>query len=159
MGLSAAMVIGAMAGPGWADIRQRDAAIVGGLSLPVGLIGTTMVITGAKVNRRYNQWADRNQISPPRTGNGIIVGGAAVTVVGLAGLGVSTQRAITNPDRERSDWILVGISGAVSTIGIVVLVNGMLTRSKFVAWERAAYLTPGTMALRGGAGLSLSGRF
>lgn len=159
MGLSASMVIGAMAGPGWADVGQREAAIVGGLSLPVGLIGTTMVITGAQVNRRYTQWADRNAVYPPRTGNGLIVAGASVTIAGLAALGVSTQRAITNVSPDRGDWALVGISGAVATMGMVVLVNGMLTRSKFVAWERAAYLQPGTMALRGGAGLSFSGRF
>lgn len=156
---SATLVIAGLAGPGWLDVSRRDAAIMGGLSLPAALMGSTLVITGAQVNRRYKQWADRNAVTPPRIGNGLIVTGAAVTSVGVAGLGLSVQRAIVDNNPTLGDWALVGVSGAVSTIGMAILINGMLTRSKFAAWESAAYLQPGTMALRGGAGLSLSGRF
>jgi hypothetical protein len=159
MGVSAALVITALAGPGWADLSRRDAAILGGLSLPVGLAATGMVAAGTKAHRRYKLWTERNAISPPPIGNAALVAGATVTVAGLAGLGVATQLAITDPHPSRGDWAVVGLSGAITAIGLVVLVNGMLTRSKFAQWERAAYLQPGTMALRGGAGLSISGRF
>jgi hypothetical protein len=159
MGVSAALVISALAGPGWADLSKRDAAILGGLSLPVGLAGTAMVAAGHKTNRRYNQWVERNMVSPPPIGNAALVAGASVTLAGVAGLGVATQLAITDPNPSRGDWALVGVSGAITGVGLLVLCNGMLARSKFAQWERAAYLQPGTMALRGGAGLSISGRF
>lgn len=159
MGASAALVITALAGPGWADLSRRDAAILGGLSLPSGMAGAALVGVGVKANRRYANWADRNSLTPPATGNGILISGAAVTIAGLGATAVATQRAITDSSPSRADWALVGVSGVIAAVGLVVLCNGMLTRSKFAAWERAAYLQPGTMALRGGAGLSLSGKF
>ena len=159
LGASAIMVITALAGPGWGDLEKRDAAIVGGLSLPVTLASMGMVIGGTKAHRKYDSWAERNSVSPPAPGNGIIVGGAAVTLAGVVGIGAGTQFAITDPTPSRGNWAIVAASGAITAVGLAILANGMVTRSKFAAWERGAYLTPGTMALKGGAGLSLSGRF
>lgn len=67
--------------------------------------------------------------------------------------------AITDTTPHRSDWVLVGFAGALTTVGVVVLCKGMFTRSKYAAWERSPHLQPGPLALRGGAGLSLAGRF
>ncbi|HLT36513.1 MAG TPA: hypothetical protein VK034_09505, partial [Enhygromyxa sp.] len=145
MGASAAMMITGLAGPGWANLERQQAAIIGGMSLPIGLASMAMVVGGSRVNRKYQSWADRNAITPPSPGNGILVGGAVVTALGVAGLGGGIQLAITDPTPSRSNWALVAGAGAVTAIGLAVLCSGMITRSKFAAWERKAQLVPGTM--------------
>lgn len=159
IGASAVMMISGLAGPGWADLSRRDGAILGGLSLPIGLASMGMVVGGSRANQEYRRWAERNSVTPPSSGNGILVGGAAMTTLGVAGIGGGIQLAITDPTPSRSNWAIVGVSGVVTALGLVVLSTGMITRSKYAAWERTASLQPGPMALRGGAGLSLSGRF
>lgn len=159
MSASTVMIIAGMTGPGWADLSRRDSAIIGGLSLPVGLASLGMVLGGSQANNKYQQWGERNGVTPPRPGNGVLVGGAAVTMLGVAGIGGGIQLALTDDTPSRGNWAVVGASGAITAIGLVILANGMITRSKFAAWERGAALQPGTMALRGGAGLTLSGRF
>lgn len=158
MGTSALMMITAMAGPGWVDLDKREAAIVGGLALPVGLASMGLVLGGTRANNKYVRWAERNRLAPPSPGNGLLVGGAAMTLAGTVGIGGGVQLAITDPTPSRGNWAIVGVSGVITLLGLVITTNGMIARSRFAVWERNN-LQPGTMALRGGAGLTLSGRF
>ncbi|MFO7564755.1 MAG: hypothetical protein R6X02_19075 [Enhygromyxa sp.] len=159
MGASGVMMITAMTGPGWIDLDRRRAAIIGGLSLPVGLASMGMVLGGSRANDRYVKWAKRNAITPPRSGNGVVVVGAAVTMIGVAGIAGGVQTAVTDPTPSRGNWAVVGISGGITAFGLAILGSGLNLRSKFAAWERGAALQPGMMTLRGGGGLTLSGRF
>src|SRR5690606_14413390 len=47
MGASAAMMITGLAGPGWANLERQQAAIIGGMSLPIGLASMAMVVGGS----------------------------------------------------------------------------------------------------------------
>jgi hypothetical protein len=118
-----------------------------------------MIAGGAKANKRYRSWVSRNHLSPPKTGTGMLIGGAAMT----AGFGVSTvylSQDLMNRSRTRiGEWVPVGMLSAGTLAGVVVIAGGMLRRSKFSTWERTGGVTPGTMALKGGGGLTLSGRF
>ena len=159
MGVSGVLVVTALAGPGWADLDQRDAAILAGVSVPFALAGIGMVVTGAKTQRKFRRWAERNQLSPPKPGNGAIVAGTAISITGIAGVAAGTQAAVTEAGPSRGQWVAVGLSAGLTAIGVTVVVAGMLDRSKFAAWERGAQLSPAPLAWRGGGGLGLAGRF
>jgi hypothetical protein len=81
---SAGLIAGAMAGPGWLGLERRDAAIAGGIAIPLALGGVLMVVGGSKSARRFQSWSSHNQLSPPDTGNGLLVIGA-FTTLGFAG--------------------------------------------------------------------------
>ncbi len=159
LGMSAAMQLTALAGPGWGELERRDAAILAGLSLPVALASSGMLIGGTKAHRKYERWADRNGVHPPKPGNGMILVGSAVSVVGIGTMGLTIQHAVTDPTPTRGNWAAVGVTGLLVGVGIALTTGGMVTRSKFAAWERSGYLSPGPLALERGGGLSLSGRF
>lgn len=159
MAASLAMAITAMAGPGWLNVDRDDARIVGIVSLPLGLFSIGAISSGANVNKKYRSWATRNHLKPPKTGTGMLIGGAIMT----AGFGLPTiitaQRMMDRTGAEIDDWIPTAMLGSLSVVGVAVITGGMFRRSKFTTWERAGYIMPGTMALEGGAGVALSGRF
>jgi hypothetical protein len=160
MGLvaSAGLVMTAMAGPGWLDLGHREAAIAGGLSLPLAMSGVAIIIAGNKSTRRFKDWSSRNELSPPKSGNGLIVIGTFATL-GFAGTAAyATQLALTQPT-QRGNWAPTAIAGSATVVGMVLLTAGMLRRSKFASWQQHAYALPGAMALEHGGGVSVSGRF
>jgi hypothetical protein len=159
MAASSVLAITALAGPGWLDLDRREAIIAGGVAVPLALAGFGMIVSGSKSARRYEDWASRNQLSPPESGNGMLVVGALMTV-GFAGTAAyGAQWALTNPNPQRGNWAPAVVSGSASAIGMVLLGAGMLKRSKYASWERSAYVLPGPMALERGAGVAISGRF
>jgi hypothetical protein len=161
MGLiaSAGLISTALAGPGWLDLERRDAAIAGGLSIPLALGSVALVAAGHSSTRRLENWSSNNQLSPPETGNGLLVIGA-FTTLGFAGTAAyATQWALTQPNEQRSNWIPTAVAGGATLVGMVLLGAGMLRRSKFAMWERQAYALPGPMALEHGGGVSVAGRF
>lgn len=160
MGLvaSAGLVMTAMAGPGWLDLERRDAAIVGGLSLPLAMSGVAIIVAGNKSARRFRDWSGRNDLSPPKSGNGLIVIGT-FTTLGFAGTAAyASQLALTQPT-QRGNWAPTAIASTATVVGMVLLTAGMLRRSKFASWQQHAYALPGAMALEHGGGVSVSGRF
>jgi hypothetical protein len=155
---SAGLVMTAMAGPGWLDLDHREAVIAGGLSIPAALTGVAIIVSGHKAARRFREWSSRNDLSPPKSGNGLIVIGT-VTTLGFAGTAAyASQLALTQPTR-RGNWAPTVIAGSATVVGMVLLTTGMLRRSKFATWERHAYALPGAMAFEHGGGVSVSGRF
>lgn len=161
MGLiaSSGLVITAMAGPGWLDLDRRDAAIAGGLAIPVALGSVAMIAAGTKSARRLRDWSSRNELSPPESGNGLIVIGV-LTTLGFAGTAAyATQWALTQPTQQRGNWAPTAIAGSATVVGMLLLTAGMLERSKFASWEQHAYALPGAMALERGGGVSVVGRF
>jgi hypothetical protein len=156
---SAGLISTALAGPGWLDLERRDAAIVGGLSIPLAMGSVAIVAAGDKSRRRFQDWSSRNQLSPPKTGNGLIVVGAFSTL-GFAGTAAyASQWALTKPNQQRVDWIPTAVAGGATLVGMLLVTAGMLERSKFTSWERHAYALPGAMALEHGGGVSVAGRF
>jgi hypothetical protein len=156
---SAGLIAGAMVGPGWLDLDRRDAAIAGGLAIPLALGGVLMVVGGSKSARRFQNWSSHNHFSPPDSGNGILVIGA-VTTLGFAGATAgATQWALNKPVQQRGDWAPTVVAGSATVIAMLLLTAGMLRRSKFASWEQHAYALPGAMALEHGGGVSVAGRF
>jgi hypothetical protein len=156
---SSGLMLTALAGPGWLDLDRRDAAIAGGLALPLVLGGVLMVVGGTKSARRFESWSSRNQLSPPESGNGFLVIGTATTL-GFAGVAAyATQWALTKPVHQRGDWAPTVVAGSATVVGMLLLTAGMLRRSKFASWQQHAYALPGAMALERGGGVSLVGRF
>ena len=156
---SSVLVLTALSGPGWLGLERDRAVLAGGLAVPVGLISAGLLAGGAKAAKRYGKWAGRNQLHPPESGNGMLVAGALITGGMLGVTAYTTQQNLIDPSPSRGAWVSTALAGSASLVGAVVFVAGGVRRSKFAAWERSAYLRPGTMALRGGAGLSVSGRF
>jgi hypothetical protein len=156
---SSGLILTALAGPGWLDLDRRDAAIAGGLSIPLAIGGVLMVVGGTKSARRFSDWSSRNQLSPPESGNGFLVIGAATTL-GFAGAAAfASQWALTKPVHQRGDWAPTVVAGSATVIGMLLLTTGMLRRSQFASWQQHAYALPGAMALERGGGVSLVGRF
>jgi hypothetical protein len=156
---SSGLILTALAGPGWLDLDRRDAALAGGLSIPLAIGGVLMVVGGTKSARHFDNWSSRNQLSPPESGNGFLVIGAATTL-GFAGAAAfATQWALTKPVQQRGDWAPTVVAGSATVIGMLLLTTGMLRRSQFASWQQHAYALPGTMALERGGGVSISGRF
>jgi hypothetical protein len=161
MGLaaSAGLLITAMTGPGWMGLDRAEAGIAGGLSIPLALGGVALVVAGNKSAKRLRDWSSRNELSPPETGNGLIVLGT-FTTLGFAGTAAyATQWALTKPNPQRVDWVPTVAAGGATLVGMLLLTAGMLRRSKFSSWEQHAYAMPGAMALEHGGGVSVAGRF
>jgi hypothetical protein len=161
MGLvaSIAMSVTALAGPGWFDVEREHAMITGGASIPLALVSTGMLVGGARANKRYRSWTSRNLLNPPRTGTGMLIGGAAMTVAFAVPTVYATQSLMNRSNVEIGGWMPTVMLGSLTLAGVVVIAGGMLRRSKFTTWERTGYIMPGTMAVKGGGGVSLSGRF
>jgi hypothetical protein len=161
MGLvaSSGLIVTALAGPGWLGLDRQHAAIAGGLSIPLAMTGVALVAVGDKSARRFRNWSSNNQLSPPESGNGLLVIGA-FTTLGFAGTAAyASQWALTKPNPQRVDWIPTAVAGGATLVGMLLLTTGMLKRSKFASWERQAYALPGAMALEHGGGVSVAGRF
>jgi hypothetical protein len=156
---SSGLIATAMAGPGWLDLDRREAAIAGGLAIPLALSGVLMVVGGTKSMRRFQDWSSRNQLSPPESGNGLIVIGASTTLAFAGAAAFATQWALTKPNHERGDWAPTVVAGSATLVGALLLTAGMLRRSKFASWQQHAYAMPGAMALEHGGGVSVAGRF
>lgn len=156
---SSGLIVAAMAGPGWFDLGRREAVAAGALAVPLALGGVAMVAVGHKNARRLRDWSSRNELSPPQTGNGLIVLGA-FTTLGFAGTAAyATQWALTKSTHQTGDWAPTAIAGGATLVGMLLLTAGMLRRSKFASWEQHAYAMPGAMALEHGGGVSVAGRF
>lgn len=156
---SAGLLITAMTGPGWIGLDRAEAGIAGGLSIPLALGGVALVVAGHKSARRFRNWSSHNQLSPPETGNGLIVAGAFTTLAFAGTAAYATQWALTKPDLRRVDWLPTAAAGGATLVGMLLLTTGMLKRSKFASWEQHAYAMPGAMALEHGGGVSVAGRF
>lgn len=153
------LIVTAMAGPGWFDLSRRNAVIAGGLAVPIAVGSAVMLAVGSKSTRRFRDWSSRNKLTPPETGNGLIMLGTFMTL-GFAGTtAYATQWALTQPTQQRSDWAPTALAGGATVAGMLLLTAGMLRRSKFASWEQHAYAMPGAMALEHGGGVSVSGRF
>ncbi|PRQ09763.1 hypothetical protein [Enhygromyxa salina] len=156
---SFAMAVTAMAGPGWFEVDRKRAVVIGASAIPLGLFSVAMLVHGSRASKKYRSWASRNQLNPPDTGTGMMVGGA-VLAVGFAAPAVYTaQVAIERPGDAIRQWAPTALLGSLSLVGVGLLAGGMFRRSKFKTWERTGYVLPGTMAMKGGGGLSISGRF
>lgn len=155
---SSLMTMTAIGGPGWLGWDRRTAALVGAGSIPVALVGLGMVLGGSKSHRRYAAWQRRNGLSAPSPGSGLLVAGTSVTLVGVGAMAFGAQRALEDRGSARDEWALVGVAGVGTVVGVLLFAGGVTTRSKFLRWERRT-LAPGPMALRGGGGLTLTGRF
>jgi hypothetical protein len=156
---SSGLLITAMVGPGWLDLDRRDAAIAGGLALPLALGSVAMIAVGQTSKRRLRDWSSRNELSPPETGNALIVIGALTTLAFAGTAAYASQWALTQPSQQISDWAPAAAAGGASLVGMVLLTAGMLKRSKFASWEQHAYAMPGAMAIEHGGGVSVAGRF
>ncbi|WP_146658140.1 hypothetical protein [Enhygromyxa salina] len=156
---SLAMAVAGMAGPGWFEVDRKQALAIGLSSLPVGLFSATMLADGARANKKYRNWVSRNQLQPPNTGTGMMIGGAVAAVTFAVPTVITAQTVIRQSDQDIEEWIPTALLGSFSLAGVALLAGGMFRRSQFTIWERTGYLMPGTMALKGGGGLSISGRF
>jgi hypothetical protein len=156
---SSGLIITALAGPGWLGLERGEAAMIGGLSIPIVMSGVAIVAVGDKSARRFRSWSSHNDLSPPETGNGMIVAGAFTTLAFAGTAAYATQWALTKPDPRRVDWLPTAAAGGATLVGMLLLTSGMLKRSKFSSWEQHAYAMPGAMALEHGGGVSVAGRF
>lgn len=158
LGASSMMLIAALAGPGWGDMSKRRAAILGGAALPTALASGGMLGAGIKSHGKFEKWERQNSLSAPEPGNGFIVVGAGLSVGGALATGFATQEVLERRSPSRGAWVPVGFSAALAVVGLLTLGSGMAMHSKFKTWERNK-LMPGTMAMRGGGGLTIAGRF
>ncbi|GEM_PF-2665884 len=159
LGVSGTMVLVGLGGPGWLDLERRRAATIGGLALPLGVIGASMLGGGLSSNKRYQRWQSDNGLHAPDTGGGLLVGGVLAVVGGAAVTGFSVQRVLESDSQARGRWVPSGFGGMVTVLGMLMLAGGMSTRARYSKWEREKGLRPGAMVLPGGGGLSISGRF
>lgn len=153
------MSMTALGGPGWLDMDQDQARIIGLAALPVAVSSIGMIVGGTKAAQRYDKWSERNQVYPPESGNGMLVAGTLMTVGFSATAAYGGHLAQQRAGRQTGEWIPTITSGFGAALGLAMLAGGMLRRSKFVRWDRVGAVTPGPMALRRGVGLSLVGRF
>lgn len=156
---SVMMSLTALGGPGWLDMDQDDARIIGLAALPLAASSIGMIVGGTKAAQRYDQWAERNHLDPPESGNGMLVAGSLMMLGCISTAAYGGHLAQQRVGRQPGEWIPTITSGFGAALGLALLSGGMLRRSKFVRWDRAGYVTPGPLALRRGVGLSISGRF
>lgn len=149
-----------------ATIGRNEAGLRPGLSLPIGLsavplvaVGVGSLISGMKANQKYTRWVADNGLDAPASGNGMIAAGVVLGTVGAISMGfaVDHNRRIDTPDLGDRMW--TGMSGATLAAGVALMGGGVIQRSRFAAWEGMGYVRPGFYAGRGGAGLTISGRF
>lgn len=156
---SSVLAITALAGPGWLELGRSDSIIAGGVAIPLAAAGFGLIASGNKAARRYDDWTSHNLLSPPHSGNGMLVVGALMTVGFASATAVGTQWALDAPQTRRGVWVPAVASGGATAIGMLLLTAGMLRRSKYASWERSAYVVPGPLALERGGGVGISGRF
>jgi hypothetical protein len=140
-------------------LDERDAKAFGISSGVIGMLGGMMVVVGSLDSQRYQSWVARNQLEPPTPGIGMLVAGSVLTSGGAvaAAFAVERNRAFQTPDL--GDKLIVGFSGATAAVGALLLLSGIISRSRFAGWEGAGYPKLGFHASRSGAGVSVGGRF
>ncbi|MEM6993759.1 MAG: hypothetical protein AAF721_24810 [Myxococcota bacterium] len=134
-----------------ADTAGKAGLIVGSIYV-VG--GGVLLFTGTRSRRRYREWAARNHLSPPKSGNGMLVGGsilagsAALDIAIAAGLGTGTPLSYT-------------LDGLQLGAGVVLLAIGGVRRSKYSRWltKRDISWAPTLAPHRRGATAGITGRF
>lgn len=130
----------------------RVGLVIGSISV-VG--GAVLLVTGTRDRRKYRAWARRNELNPPKPGNGMLVGGSVLAGTALLNIAVSSGVGSGTPLSYTLDGLQLGL-------GAVLLAVGGARRAKFKRWltsNRIAALRPNLAPTRHGALAGASGRF
>ena len=122
--------------------------------------GVPMVVLGSRRMTEFSVWHRReNQPATPHHGVTFMAAGGAITALGITVLAI----AGSDPDNFDVELGLIGSGGVAA--GTASLITGIVLHRRYRAWEQgyvrpqSRLSLPGFRILRGGAGLSWSGRF
>ncbi len=159
LGLASLMVVVATVGRNESGLTSKQSIPVGLTALPVAAIGIGAMFSGMKANQKYTRWVADNGLDAPASGNGLLVAGTVLSAVGAVSMGFAIDHNRRVNSSDIGDRLLTGLTGTLLAGGVMLVGGGVIQRSRFSAWEGIGYVRPGVYAGRGGAGLTLSGRF
>ncbi len=116
--------------------------------------GAVLLYTGTRSRRRYREWAHRNRLSPPKPGNGMLVGGGILAGSAILDIGIAAGLGTGTPLSYTLDGLQLGV-------GAVLLAIGGVRRARYGRWltKRGLTWTPNLAPARRGATAGISGRF
>jgi hypothetical protein len=139
-----------------AATEDEDRAL-GIVRLTLGIVelgsGIVLVAQGVGRARRLAAWKAERSVGVPKTGNGMIVGGAVLVAGGLLD-GLSAAVFVQQTGEVPGGTIAIAITEVVA--GAVLLAVGSTRKRRYQAWEKRSF---GAAPLPGGMALAMRGHF
>jgi hypothetical protein len=139
-----------------AATEDEDRAL-GIVRLTLGIVelgsGIVLVAQGVGRARHLAAWKAERSVGVPKTGNGMIVGGAVLVAGGLLD-GLSAAVFVQQTGEVPGGTIAIAITEVVA--GAVLLAVGSTRKRRYQAWEKRSF---GAAPLPGGMALAMRGHF
>jgi len=145
----------------FADTRDTTQPYVS--QVPAGIsmlvIGGLMIGTGARDQRRLGEWEAATGVHARPSGNGLIVGGVTVAMLGgmsAIATAIASDMGLDAPLSIPAGWATAGVGlGA----GTALLIGGIVRRVRYGNWRASLRGMPIVAPSRAGASVGFVGQF